>query len=81
MKGLLCGGIIKGAIAWMCFIMFAVYIVNVLPNWKCFVDNHFGPMDDECTKQFQTTAGISIGVFLFLSFAIVLMPKSLVRQL
>ena len=75
----LCGRTIKDAITWVSFIGFAGLIIQLLRSLKSFNDN-CADGEAECTKRLWMIAGISVGGYLFLCIAIVLIGRRLVGQ-
>ena len=73
----LCGRTIKGAITWVSFIGIAGGIVQLLRSLKSFNDDCTDG-ESECTKRLWMIAGISVGGYLFLCIAIVLIRRRLV---
>ena len=80
---LLCGRTIKGVITCVSFIGFASFIVQLLFTWKRFNDACAeGESSAECIqhKGIWMISGISVGSFLFLCFAIVVIRRGLVGR-
>ena len=75
----LCGRTIKGAITWVSFIGFAGLIVHLLRSLKSFNDD-CDDGESVCTKRLWMIVGISLGGYLFLCIAFMLIRRRLVGR-
>ena len=85
-----CGRTIKGAIAWVSFNGFLLFLFRLFMSWRQFslsctdvtsYGNEVGTDgESECTKRFWIAGGIFVAASPFLYIAFVLIRRGLVRR-